>query len=172
MGRPDEIVVMMSNTAHDNSDYTGHTGQVDNVLSAIEQQQDMLIDGGKAGKCSNSLPQNFSERIQNDNVTMEDIKNMQRTDGMNYAPTGKSNIVCGKGDFRFAAIGLDHGHIYGMCNGLLEGGAELVKVYDPDPEKVVAFCKTYDHIEIASSEEEILEDASIHLIASASVPSE
>lgn len=41
---------------------------------------------------------------------------------MNYAPKGKLNPVVGTGEFRFAAIGLDHGHIYGMCNGLIEAG--------------------------------------------------
>jgi predicted dehydrogenase len=97
---------------------------------------------------------------------------MQRADGMNYAPTGKPNPVCGKGDFRFAVIGLDHGHIYGMCNGLIEAGADLMRVYDPDPEKVAAFCTTYDQVKTASSEEEILEDGSIQLIASANIPSE
>ncbi|GMA58939.1 hypothetical protein GCM10025858_34420 [Alicyclobacillus sacchari] len=45
---------------------------------------------------------------------------MSTRDGMNYAPQGKPNPVCEKGEFRFAAIGLDHGHIYGMCNGLIE----------------------------------------------------
>lgn len=30
------------------------------------------------------------------------------------------------GEFRFAAAGLAHGHIYGMVNGLLDAGAELV----------------------------------------------
>jgi predicted dehydrogenase len=97
---------------------------------------------------------------------------MQRTDGMNYAPTGKPDPVCGKGEFQFAAIGLDHGHIYGMCNGLREAGADLVAVYDPDPEKAAAFCKAYDQVNIASSAEEILKDETIQLIVSASVPSE
>ena len=32
------------------------------------------------------------------------------------------------GEFRFAAAGLAHGHIYGMVNGLLDAGAELVGV--------------------------------------------
>ena len=44
---------------------------------------------------------------------------MQKADGMRYAPQGKPNPVCQKGEFRFAAIGLDHGHIFGMCNGFL-----------------------------------------------------
>ena len=97
---------------------------------------------------------------------------MQRADGMNYVPTGKPDPVCSKGDFRFAVIGLDHGHIYGMCNGLLEAGAELISVYDPNPEKVAAFCTTYKQVKRALSEEEILEDDTIQLIASAKIPSE
>src|SRR3954447_15004852 len=97
---------------------------------------------------------------------------MQKADGMNYAPKGKANVVCEKGQFRFAAVGLDHGHIFGMCNGLVEAGAELVAVFDPDPAKVAAFVKVYPGVKVARSEAEVLEDGSVHLIASASVPCE
>lgn len=96
----------------------------------------------------------------------------QKADGMNYAPQGASHPVCGPGEFRFAAIGLDHGHIYGQCNGLREAGAELVWVFDPDPKKVEAFRQAYPGVRIARREEEILEDPTIHLVASAGVPSE
>ncbi|HEY1763657.1 MAG TPA: twin-arginine translocation signal domain-containing protein, partial [Opitutaceae bacterium] len=41
----------------------------------------------------------------------------QKSDGMNYAPQGKPNPVVKAGEFNVAAIRLDHGHIYGMCNG-------------------------------------------------------
>jgi len=95
---------------------------------------------------------------------------MQKADGMNYAPTGALNAVVGKGEFRFAAIGLDHGHIYGMCNGLREAGAELVAVYDPDPKKTAAFVQVYPGVEVARSEAALLADASLRLIASAGVP--
>lgn len=95
---------------------------------------------------------------------------MQKADGMMYAPKGKSEPVCTKGDFRIAAIGLDHGHIYGMCNGLVEAGAELKSVYDPDAAKVEAFCKTYPEVKPASSKQQILDDESIHLVAGAAVP--
>lgn len=97
---------------------------------------------------------------------------MQRADGMRYAPKGKPNPVCNKGDFRFAAIGLDHGHIFGMCNGLLEAGGELVWVYDPDPTKVADFCNTFPDAKKASSEEEILNDDTIHMIAGAAIPAQ
>lgn len=48
-----------------------------------------------------------------------------KKDGMNYAPKGKPAPVVGPGEFVIAAIALDHGHIYGMCNGLTEAGATL-----------------------------------------------
>ncbi|MBM3130932.1 MAG: Gfo/Idh/MocA family oxidoreductase [Chloroflexi bacterium] len=96
----------------------------------------------------------------------------QKSDGMNYAPQGTANRVVAPGEFRFAAIGLDHGHIFGMCNGLLEAGAELTWVYDPDPTKVADFCARYPTARAARAEEEILQDASIRLIASAAIPAD
>ena len=63
----------------------------------------------------------------------------QKSDGMNYAPQGKPHPVVKPGEFIFAAAYLEHGHIYGQCNGLLEAGAELKWVYDADPKKVEAF---------------------------------
>lgn len=96
----------------------------------------------------------------------------QKSNGINYAPQGKVNHVVAPGEFRFAAIGLDHGHIFGMCNGLLEAGAELVWVYDPDPNKVADFCARYPAARVARSADEILEDPTIHLVASAAVPAE
>ncbi len=75
---------------------------------------------------------------------------MGRADGMNYAPQGKPNPVVKKGEFRFAAIGLDHGHIYGMSNGLVEAGAEVAWVYDPDPNKVEAYAKLFPDVKVAA----------------------
>jgi len=97
---------------------------------------------------------------------------MGREDGMNYAPQGKPNPVVEKGEFRFAAIGLDHGHIYGMSNGLIEAGAEVAWVYDPDPAKVEKYVELFPDVDVAISEGQILNDSSIHLIAGASIPSE
>lgn len=97
---------------------------------------------------------------------------MNKSDGMNYAPQGKPNPVVGPGEFKFAAIGLDHGHVYGMCNGLIEAGGELVYVYDPDLEKVERFVKTYPQVKPANSEQEIFNDPNIRLVASANITSE
>lgn len=97
---------------------------------------------------------------------------MQKSDGMNYAPQGSFNTVCQPGEFVFAAAALDHGHIYGMCNGLREAGGELKWVYDPDPAKVDKFLSTYPSVRAASSLEEILEDAEVKLVAAAAIPSD
>ncbi len=96
---------------------------------------------------------------------------MNKADGMNYAPSGIPKPVVEKGEFIFAAIALDHGHIYGMCNGLLEAGATLKYVYDQDKDRAEAFSKKYDGVIIAQSEEEILNDPEVKLVASAAITS-
>ncbi len=94
----------------------------------------------------------------------------QKADGMNYAPQGKPSPVVKPGEFVFAAAHLEHGHIYGQCNGLLEAGAELKWVYDPDEKKVAAFAAKYPQVKVARSLDEILEDGKVHLVAAAAVP--
>ncbi|UGS42353.1 Gfo/Idh/MocA family protein [Pseudocitrobacter corydidari] len=97
---------------------------------------------------------------------------MSIKDGMNYAPVGKPQPVVAPGEFIIAAAALDHGHIYGMCNGLIEAGATLKWVYDPDPAKVAKFVEQYPQVKVADSLETILTDASVQLVAGAAVPSE
>lgn len=92
--------------------------------------------------------------------------------GMNYAPQGKAAPVVKPGEFKIAVIGLNHGHIYGMCNGMTEAGADLKWVYDPDPEKVKAFQKAFPQARAASGEEEILKDPEIRLVCGAAITSE
>jgi len=81
-----------------------------------------------------------------------------KADGMNYAPKGKPRPVVGPGEFFFSAMALDHGHIYGMCNGLIEAGATLKYVYDPDPDKVARFLKAFPQAIPAQSKQEVLSD--------------
>jgi predicted dehydrogenase len=92
--------------------------------------------------------------------------------GYDYAPKGKPQAVCQPGDFAFAAGALDHGHINGQCNGLIEAGGELRWVFDPDPLKVEDFQKRFPQVKVARSLDQILEDPEIQLIAAAAVPSE
>ncbi|MDI4645247.1 Gfo/Idh/MocA family protein [Cohnella hashimotonis] len=96
----------------------------------------------------------------------------QKKDGMNYAPKGKPSPVVSPGEFAFAAMALDHGHIYGMTNGLTEAGATLKWVYDRDREKAERFAKSFPGVKIADGESEILDDPQIRLVAAAAVPSE
>jgi predicted dehydrogenase len=91
---------------------------------------------------------------------------------MTYAPQGKPRPVVGAGEFTFAAAHLDHGHIFGQTNGLLEAGAELKWVYDPDPAKVAAFQQRYPQARAARSLEEVLADPAVRLVAAAAVPDE
>ncbi|RCW74893.1 Gfo/Idh/MocA family protein [Saliterribacillus persicus] len=97
---------------------------------------------------------------------------MGKADGMNYAPKGKPNRVVSPNEFVFAAVALDHGHIFGQCNGLVEAGATLKWVYDPDPAKVEGFLEKFPDAKKADSLDQVLEDAEVKLIAAAAVPSE
>ncbi|MCR6656356.1 MAG: Gfo/Idh/MocA family oxidoreductase [Opitutus sp.] len=94
----------------------------------------------------------------------------QKADGQNYAPQGKPRPVVRPGEFVFAAAHLDHGHIYGQCNGLIEAGAQLKWVYEPDTQKRVAFEQRYPGVRVARSLDEILDDPEIKLVAAAAVP--
>jgi predicted dehydrogenase len=94
------------------------------------------------------------------------------SDGMTYAPSGRPSPVVRPGEFRFAAMHLDHGHIHGQCKGLIEAGGELVSVFDPDPAKVAAFVKAFPQVHAVASAAEILEDPAIALVAAAAIPCE
>jgi predicted dehydrogenase len=96
---------------------------------------------------------------------------MQRN-GMSYAPKGKLQAVVKKDEFKIAALALEHGHIYGMCNGLSEAGATLAWVYDADATKVAAFQQRFPEVKVAESLEQILTDPEIKLVAAAAIPSE
>jgi predicted dehydrogenase len=96
----------------------------------------------------------------------------QKSDGMNYAPKGKPKPVVKPGDFIFAAVHFDHGHIYGQCNGLIEAGGELRYAWDPDPKKLEKFIKTYPDTTPLRSLEEILDKKEVALVAAAAIPNE
>jgi predicted dehydrogenase len=93
-------------------------------------------------------------------------------DGMNYAPKGKSAPVVKPGEFTFSVIGIRHGHIYGMCNGLIEAGGVLKSYYESDGEGMKAFAKQFPAAHPAASEDEILSDKEVILVAGAAITSE
>ena len=75
-----------------------------------------------------------------------------------------------KDSTRFSVIGLNHGHIFGMVDSLIAGGGELVAVYSREPELLPGFTHRFPNVKVAKSEDEILEDNSIQLVASAGIP--
>ena len=93
-------------------------------------------------------------------------------DGLNFAPRGAARPVVTPGEFQFAAAFLDHGHIYGQTTGLLQAGATLRQVFDPDPAKVAAFTERFPQAQVVDSFAAILDDPAVRLVAAAAVPAE
>lgn len=87
-----------------------------------------------------------------------------------YLPGSKPAPVVAPGEFVFAAAHLDHGHIYNQTQGLLEAGATLAWVYDPDPIKVAKFTARFPAARVARSLDEILADPAVRLVAAAAIP--
>ena len=75
-----------------------------------------------------------------------------------------------KDSIRFSVIGINHGHITGMVESLIAGGGQIVSVYSREPELLPDFTRRFPKAKVAKSEAEILEDNSIQLVASASIP--
>jgi predicted dehydrogenase len=73
---------------------------------------------------------------------------------------------------RFAAIGLNHFHIYGQTNLLLRAGAELVAFYSAEDDLAALYSKDYPQAQRVTNEAEILEDVTIQLVISSIIPSE
>lgn len=73
---------------------------------------------------------------------------------------------------RFAAVGLDHAHIFGMIAGLVDAGAELVGLATDDPEAAVSQRVRAEHPDVAWFDDPaaLYADPTIDLIATAAVP--
>jgi predicted dehydrogenase len=88
-----------------------------------------------------------------------------RAEQQQAAPAGPPRI-------RFAAIGLNHGHIYGQVEAVIRGGGQFVSFFAKEPDLIAAFRKRHPDVRLASSEKEILDDSTIQLVVSAAVPKE
>jgi len=89
-----------------------------------------------------------------------------------YAPGPKPSPVVKAGEFVLAAAHLDHGHINGQCSALIDAGATLKWVFDPDAKKVEAFRRRFPQAQAARSLDEILHDPEVKLVTAAAVTSE
>ncbi|WP_035350808.1 Gfo/Idh/MocA family protein [Edaphobacter aggregans] len=75
-----------------------------------------------------------------------------------------------KYSIKFAVCGMSHDHIYGMVGAIQRGGGVLVSAYGAEPDKVAGFKKRFPDVKMVSSEEEILNDSSIQLVLSSTIP--
>ncbi|MBO7404666.1 MAG: Gfo/Idh/MocA family oxidoreductase [Clostridia bacterium] len=97
---------------------------------------------------------------------------MLEKNGNEYLRRPKAGPVVSPGEFVFSAAHLDHGHIYGMTRGLIEAGGTLKSVWDPDPKRRADFLRAFPGTVEARSEEEILADPEVRLVAGAAVTNE
>jgi predicted dehydrogenase len=91
-----------------------------------------------------------------------------------FAASARKNkeITTAPNRIKFAVIGIDHPHIYGMTDAIKRGGGELVALYAKDPGMTAAFLKAYPEAKQAKNENEILEDPAIQLVLSSGIPDE
>jgi predicted dehydrogenase len=74
---------------------------------------------------------------------------------------------------RFAAIGLDHRHIYEMTGRLLELGSECAGYWtEGEPQPLAGFVKRYPHIPRVADRRRLIEDPTVQLILTAAIPSD
>ena len=74
---------------------------------------------------------------------------------------------------KFAAIGLDHRHIYDQVTSLLDIGAECVGFWSRDEAMPLqGFMEKFPHIPRVKERAQLLENDSIHLITCAAIPNE
>ncbi len=73
---------------------------------------------------------------------------------------------------KFGVIGINHGHINSQVEAVIRGGGELVSLYAKEPDLTAAFVKRFSQVKVARSEAEVLEDKSLQLVVSASIPVE
>ena len=72
--------------------------------------------------------------------------------------------------YYFGVTGLNHGHIWGMCSGLINAGAKLTHIYEPDAALLETFIKKYPDVTVCTSLEELLAVPELELIATAAIP--
>jgi predicted dehydrogenase len=72
----------------------------------------------------------------------------------------------------FAAIGMNHGHIYGQTEAVIRGGGELVAFFAKEPDLAEAYAKRFPQARLVKDEREILEDPKIQLVVSAAIANE
>lgn len=83
-----------------------------------------------------------------------------------------SRHIAAPSRIKFSVIGINHGHINSQVEAVIRGGGEFISFYAKEPDLAASFSTRYPLAKRASAEKEILEDKSVHLILSASIPDE
>src|SRR5258707_11961947 len=86
------------------------------------------------------------------------------------AAPGQDAVTKPAHSIRFAVIGVDHNHILSMTATVIRGGGQLVSFHGTTPKGIADFQRRYPDTKAARSEDEILNDPSIQLVASAAIP--
>jgi predicted dehydrogenase len=73
---------------------------------------------------------------------------------------------------KFAAIGLNHSHIYGQVDCLLDAGAEFVAFQSPEDDLAKPFAEKYPQARRVADRRAILEDKSIQMVLTAAILNE
>ncbi len=73
---------------------------------------------------------------------------------------------------RFAAVGLDHAHIFGQISGLLDAGCDLVGLATDDPDAAVArqVCERYPDVPVFDNTQTLIAHEGVDLITTAAIP--
>jgi len=75
-------------------------------------------------------------------------------------------------DIKFAAIGINHSHIYGQVECLKRAGAQFVAFHAVEDDLAAAFSEKFPEARRVADASEILEDASIAVITTAAIPAD
>lgn len=74
---------------------------------------------------------------------------------------------------RFAALGLDHRHIYGMSQGMRDAGCDFASFWtEGEPQPMTGFLKRFSDVPRADKLEDILNDDTIALVLIAAPPAD
>ena len=75
-------------------------------------------------------------------------------------------------DIKFAAIGINHSHIYGQVDCLLEAGAAFVAFHAVEDDLAEAFGAKYPEAKRVGDPRAILEDASVSVVITSAIPAD
>lgn len=73
---------------------------------------------------------------------------------------------------RFAAIGINHAHIFGQVDCLVRAGAQFVGFHAPEDDLAKPFAERYPQAPRIADRRQLLEDPTIQLIVSAGIPAD